>query len=84
MSDSTASNHVSLLRDMRNGKDCNLEAIAAIQSLEARIALLEAKVQRVYNAGIKGIGHVGTANYPEREREARRWVQEALQEQANE
>jgi hypothetical protein len=52
-----------------------------VRRLEARIALLEAKVQRVYNAGIKGIGHVGTANYPEREREARRWVQEALQEQ---
>ena len=50
-------------------------------AFKARIALLEAEVQRVYNAGIKGIGHVGIANYAEREREALGWVREALQEQ---
>jgi uncharacterized small protein (DUF1192 family) len=52
-----------------------------VANVEKRIALLEAKVQRVYNAGIKGIGFVGAANYASREREAVRWVREAIQEQ---
>lgn len=49
-----------------------------IAAQSARIARLEEALEKVYDAGLSGIGHVAAANYPEREREARKWVYDAM------
>lgn len=40
------SEHVTLLQDLRAGKDCNLEAVAAIEDLEQRLAAAEVDAGR--------------------------------------
>lgn len=37
-------------------------------------------IQRVADEGFNGIAHVGAANYRDREAEAKRWLQAALDE----
>lgn len=39
------SEHVSLLKDLRSGKECNLEAVAAIEDLESRLAAAEIQLR---------------------------------------
>lgn len=45
---------------------------------EAKITELEEKLEKVYEAGINGIGHVGMANYASREREAINKLEKAM------
>lgn len=37
-------------------------------------------VEQLYSAAISGIQHVGRANYADREREALKWVRDAMRE----
>jgi len=53
--------------DKRNSKRQMLE----------RVQYLEAQCEALYSAGLDGIAHVGSANYAEREIEAKGWVEKA-------
>lgn len=55
------------------------DALEVMESLEQRIAELEAATDRVANAAYRAIDHLSFANYADREREARMWIQDALQ-----
>jgi hypothetical protein len=44
------SNHVSLLHDLRSGKPCNQEAVAAIEDLEAQLAEALEATEEVHHA----------------------------------
>ena len=46
--------------------------------LNAKIADLESKLEKVFNAGLEGIGHVAMANYASREAEATEKLESAM------
>jgi len=52
----------------------------ACKQRQARIDALEAKVKRVYSAGMSGISYVERANYSSRANEARADLHKALKE----
>lgn len=55
-------------------------ASETITTQQKYITELEAGLEKVYSAGLSGIGHVSAANYPERERAAIRNLQKAYDE----
>lgn len=66
-----------------NHRDCNCEetpeTIASALEAEAatlreRVRLLEEALHEMTGAARRGVGHVAAANYPEREREAAKWI----------